>query len=157
MLIRKARKEDSKMIFDLIIKKSEFDREMRGFDGEISTSVAKVEETLFGERPFAHVLLLEVEGNVIGFALYHCRYSSFSGRPSVWLDDLLVIQGHRSEGYGTELMKAVKSEAIKICASHISWTASPLNKRGQIFYLRLGASIDRIEGERPFYRWEVID
>lgn len=91
MNVRKASKQDSSKLLELIEKKAEFDRSMKGFEGEISTTTEKIERTLFGDYPFAHALLLELNEDVLGFALFHYRYSSFSGEPSIWLDDLWLL------------------------------------------------------------------
>lgn len=155
MKVRKALKQDAGKLLELIVLKSEFDRSMKGFDGQISTTIEKIQRTLFGESPFAYALLLEVDEEVLGFALYHYRYSSFSGEPSVWLDDLLIVGSSRSKGYGAALMHSLKIEGEKALASHISWTASPYNTKAQKFYARLGAEIERMEGKRPFFRWAL--
>ncbi|MCG6398984.1 GNAT family N-acetyltransferase [Vibrio fluvialis] len=154
--IRKASREDSGKIFELIEQKAEFDRSMKGFDGKISTSIAKIEHTLFGDYPFAHVLLIECKREVVGFALYHYRYSSFSGQPSIWLDDLLIVGQHRSNGYGHALMQALKREAQASLASHIAWTASPHNSRAHEFDTRVGAEIERVDDQRPYFRWSML-
>ena len=151
--VRKAIKEDSSKLLELIGHKAEFDRSMKGFVGEISTTKEKVERTLFGDYPFAHALLLEVDGEVQGFALFHYRYSSFRGEPSIWLDDLLVVSNHRSKGYGAGLMNALKTEAQKSLTSHISWTASLHNTKAHEFYKKLGAEVERMDGQRPYFRW----
>lgn len=155
MKVRKAIKQDASKLLELIEQKAEFDRSMKGFEGQISTSKEKIERTLFGSSPFAYALLLEVEGKIRGFALFHYRYSSFRGEPSIWLDDLLVIGSHRSNGYGAELMNALKAEAERSLASHISWTASPNNTRAHEFYKKLGAEVERMEGQRPYFRWAL--
>ncbi|MGF1755598.1 GNAT family N-acetyltransferase [Vibrio makurazakiensis] len=153
MIVRTATKEDSSKILELIEKKAEFDRGMKGFCGEISTSLEKIERTLFGEHPFAHALILELNSEVLGFALFYYRCSSFRGEPSIWLDDLLVVGNQRSKGYGRELMEVLKSRAETSLVSHISWTASPYNKKAHEFYKRLGAEIERMDGQRPYFRW----
>ncbi|KJF79999.1 GNAT family N-acetyltransferase [Photobacterium angustum] len=155
MNVRKANKQDSSKLFEFIEYKAEFDRLMKGFDGKISTTKDKIERTLFGDYPFAHALLLEIDGEVQGFALFHYRYSSFRGEPSIWLDDLLVVGEHRSKGYGAELMHALKKEAEKSLTSHISWTASPYNIKAHEFYKKLGAEVERMEGQRPYFRWTI--
>ncbi|MDC5806242.1 GNAT family N-acetyltransferase [Vibrio europaeus] len=155
MKVRKALKQDAGKLLELIALKSEFDRSMKGSNGQISTTIEKIQRTLFGESPFAYALLLEVDEEVLGFALFHYRYSSFSGEPSIWLDDLLIIGSSRSKGYGAALMHSLKVEGEKALASHISWTASPYNTKAHKFYSRLGAEIDRMEGKRPFYRWTL--
>ncbi len=153
--VRKAIKQDSRKLLELIGYKAEFDRSMKGFNGEISTTKEKIERTLFGDYPFAHALLLEVDHEVLGFALFHYRYSSFRGEPSIWLDDLLVVGEHRSKGYGVGLMHALKIEAEKSLTSHISWTASPYNTKAHKFYKKLGAEVERMDGQRPYFRWEM--
>lgn len=153
MIVRTATEKDSKTLLRLIEQKAEFDRSMKGFTGEILTTVEKIERTLFGDYPFAHALLLEQDSDVLGFALFHYRYSSFSGEPSIWLDDLLVIGKQRSKGYGHQLMLALKSQAKLASASHISWTASPHNSKAYDFYKRLGAEVERMDGQRPYFRW----
>ncbi|NOI82037.1 GNAT family N-acetyltransferase [Vibrio tubiashii] len=155
MKVRKALRGDAGKLLELIALKAEFDRSMKGFDGQISTTIEKIQRTLFGEHPFAYALLLEVDEQVLGFALFHYRYSSFSGEPSIWLDDLLIVGSARSKGYGAALMHSLKVEGEKALASHISWTASPYNTKAHKFYTRLGAEIERMEGKRPFFRWAL--
>ncbi|RSD30187.1 GNAT family N-acetyltransferase [Vibrio pectenicida] len=155
MNVRKAIKQDSSKLLELIEHKAEFDRSMKGFDGQVSTTTEKIERTLFSEHPFAYALLLEVESEVQGFALFHYRYSSFSGDPSIWLDDLLVVSRHRSKGYGAELMYALKKEAEKSLMSHISWTVSPYNTKAHEFYNKLGALVERMDGQRPYFCWVI--
>ncbi|WP_318468774.1 GNAT family N-acetyltransferase [Photobacterium leiognathi] len=155
VIVRNATKKDSNILLGFIEQKAEFDRSMKGFDGEISTTVEKIEQTLFGDHPFAHALLLEQDSEVLGFALFHYRYSSFSGEPSIWLDDLLIVGEQRSKGYGRELMQALKSQAELSSASHISWTASPHNKKAHTFYQKLGADVERMDGQRPYFRWAM--
>ncbi len=157
MIVRTATKEDSSVLLEFIEQKADFDRSMKGFVGEISTTIEKIERTLFGDYAFAHALILERNCEPFGFALYHYRYSSFSGEPSIWLDDLLVTGNQRSKGYGRELMLALKSQAESSYASHISWTASPHNKKAYDFYKRLGAEVERMDGQRPYFRWTMSD
>lgn len=155
MNVRKTIKQDSGKLLELIRYKAEFDRSMKGFDDEISTTKQKIERTLFGDYPFAHALLLEVDGEAQGFALFHYRYSSFRGEPSIWLDDLLVVGKSRSKGDGGELMYALKMVAEESLTSHISWTASPYNTRALEFYKKLGAEVERMDGQRPYFRWAM--
>ena len=129
---------------------------MGGFDGAISTSVEKIKQTLFGALPYAHALIAKEGDHSVGFALYHFRYSSFSGQPSIWLDDIYIIDGARSKGIGAKLMAHLMLDAKEHSCSHISWTASPHNVRGMKFYEDLGALVERMEGARPFYRQNVV-
>ena len=129
---------------------------MGGFDGKISTSVEKIKHTLFGTLPYAHAFIAKEGDHALGFVLYHFRYSSFSGKPSIWLDDIYIIDNARSKGIGANLMAHLMLDAKDHDCSHISWTASPNNVRGMRFYENLGASIERMEGARPIYRLNVV-
>lgn len=154
-ITRPAIISDCNRIYDLICLKAEFDRSMGGFNGEITNSVEKLEETLFGSYPFAQIILAEINSISIGLAFYHFRYSSFSGIPSIWLDDLYVIETHRSRGIGKLLMSSVQDDAKRRKCSHIAWTASPNNLRGQEFYKQMGAIIERFDGTRPYYKLDI--
>ncbi|HCG5532515.1 TPA: GNAT family N-acetyltransferase, partial [Vibrio parahaemolyticus] len=56
---------------------------------------------------------------------------------------------------GAELMHALKTEAQKSLTSHISWTASPHNTKAHEFYKKLGAEVERMDGQRPYFRWAM--
>ena len=153
--VRSAKSEDAELIHRFIQKKAEFDREMGAYSGKIQTTVAKIQETLFGDRPFAYVLLAETEGSVIGFALYYFRYSSFQGQSSIWLDDLFVDPDMRNHGAGNLLMNKLLQISKDNNCSHLAWTADARNTKGLRFYQRLGAEIIEQKGNRCFLNWKV--
>ena len=153
MEIRPATSDDISLILSFIKKKSEFDRNIGAFTGELKVSETKISKTLFGDIPFAYVLFAEKSGKEIGFALYYFRYSSFTGQPILWLDDLYIDQSMRSQGGGTALMKYLVTIAKKNDCSHIAWTADIRNTQGIKFYHRLGAKIIKQEKNRCFFQW----
>ena len=153
MFVESAIKSDAEMILQLIREKAEFDGALRGSACEVTTSIEKIERTLFGKDQCAQALLARTnDQEVIGLTLYHTRYSSFSGFPSIWLDDLYVNSSSRSMGVGLQMMNHLKQRGDDIMASHISWTASLANIRGQEFYNRLGAEIDATDEKLIYYR-----
>lgn len=154
--IRPAKVEDVPLIYSLIKAKSEFDRNIGAYSGTIQTSETKIRQTIFNNHPFAYVLLAELQ-NVIGFALYGFRYSSFAGQPSIWLDDLYVHEHIRSKGAGTLLMKKLYKTAKKNNCTHLAWTADARNTGGLRFYHRLGATIIRQKGDRCCLNWSLLD
>ena len=154
--IRTANPNDVSSIYWLIKAKSEFDRDIGAYSGIIQTSKTKIRQTIFNNHPFAHVLLAELQ-NVIGFALYGFRYSSFAGQPSIWLDDLYVYENTRSKGAGTLLMEKLYKIAKKHDCTHLAWTADARNTRGVKFYHHLGAVIVEQKGNRCFFRWSLLD
>lgn len=153
MLIRTAIPDDVSLIFSFIQKKAEFDRNIGAFSGVLQVSEERIQKTLFGTIPFAYVLLAETLGHPVGFALYGFRYSSFAGQPSIWLDDLYVLEKMRSQGAGVALMYYLAQIAKENNCTHLAWTADARNTRGLSFYHRLGAEITEQKGYRCFLRW----
>src|SRR5437868_1437410 len=68
---------------------------------------------LFGPRPFAEVLLAEEAGAVVGFALFFHNYSTFLGRPGIYLEDLFVLPEHRGQGHGKALLLTLARLAVE--------------------------------------------
>ncbi|MDZ8051904.1 MAG: GNAT family N-acetyltransferase [Aulosira sp. ZfuVER01] len=141
MRVRIATPNDVSLIFSFIKKKAEFDRKIGAFSGVLQVSEEKIRKTLFGTIPFSYVLFAEIAEREIGFALYGFRYSSFTGQPSIWLDDLYVDEEMRSQGAGAALMSHLAEIAKQNDCTHIAWNADVRNTRGLSFYYRLGAEI----------------
>ncbi|MCU0565190.1 MAG: GNAT family N-acetyltransferase [Oculatellaceae cyanobacterium Prado106] len=104
ILIRPVEKDEVSILLDLIHQKAAFDQQMDSGCTPLSATVEKLEQTLFGDRPFAQTLLVECDRTLVGFALYYFRYSSFAAQPSLWLDDLYLNEQVRGQGIGTRLM-----------------------------------------------------
>lgn len=157
MHIRTAAPTDISLIYQFIQRKAEFDRCIGAYQGTIATSHAKIQATIFGPTPFAHVIFVEQYNQPVGFALYGFRYSSFTGQPSIWLDDLYVDQACRSQGAGTVLMQHLTQIASRHNCTHLAWTADARNLRGLQFYRRLGAEIFKQEDKRCYWQWMSAD
>ncbi|MDJ0618728.1 MAG: GNAT family N-acetyltransferase [Calothrix sp. MO_192.B10] len=153
MQSRTATPDDVSLIVSFIQKKSEFDHNIGAFSGVLRVSESKISKTMFGKVPFAYVLFAESSGREVGFALYGFRYSSFAGQPSIWLDDLYVDEGMRSQGAGAALMATLAQIARDNDCTHLAWTADARNTRGLSFYHRLGAKISEQRGTRCFLTW----
>lgn len=154
--IRPATQDDIHLIFAFIQKKADFDRSVGAFAAALQTSEHKIQRTLFGSIPFAHVLFAEQQDQPVGFALYGFRYSSFIGQPSIWLDDLYVNPQNRSQGIGAALMQRLAQIAVDQYCTHMAWTADARNQRGLEFYHRLGAKMIRQEEQRCFWQWTAF-
>lgn len=155
--IRFATSDDVPSIYQLIQAKAEFDRSVGAYSGQIQTSEAKIHQTIFNQQPFAYVLFAESfkdnSPEIIGFALFGFRYSSFAGQPSIWLDDLYVKPSNRSQGAGGLLMARLRQIAQENNCTHLAWTADRRNTRGLNFYQRLGAEITQQTENRCWLCW----
>src|SRR4051812_16710415 len=99
-MIRAATAHDIAVIAQLIRDLAEYER----LSHEVVFDENRLREHLFGARPYAHVLLVEDAGEVVGFAFYFYTYSTFLGRPGIFLEDLFVKPAHRGKGYGKALL-----------------------------------------------------
>jgi len=140
-VVRSATPADVATVLTFIGKKADFDREVGAFQGEVLTTAEAIRKALFGSPSFARALLLEDQAIVVGFAFFYFRFSSFAGRPSLWLDDLFIDVDRRRGGAGTAMMQRLAQIASEIDCTHLSWTADERNIAGMTFYRKLGAQI----------------
>ena len=147
MEVREARVEDAAEVLAFVRAKAQFDRGLGAFAGDLGTTEELIRRHLFGQRPMAFALLAGGRGSAVGFALYYFRYSSFRGRPSVWLDDLYVHPSARRQGAGRLLMHRLAELAQAADCTHIAWVASASNAAGMSFYRQLGATVVHQAGD----------
>ncbi|CAK2966116.1 hypothetical protein VCRA2133E348_440031 [Vibrio crassostreae] len=98
MIVRIATKEDSSILLEFIEQKADFDRSMKGFSGEISTTIEKIERTLFGDYAFAHALILErnsepFASHCITIDIHPSVESHQSGLTTYWLQEIKDQKG----------------------------------------------------------------
>jgi GNAT superfamily N-acetyltransferase len=97
-------------------------------------------EQLFGDRwPRVECLVAEIDATVAGYALFFGCYSSFRGRPVIWLEDLCVTESRRGSGAGKALMRAVAAIAVERDCARVAWDVLDWNQPSIEFYERLGA------------------
>jgi GNAT superfamily N-acetyltransferase len=89
--------------------------------------------------PRFRTLLAEVNGTVVGYAIYFFTYSTFRARPSLYLEDIFVLPETRGRGAGLGLFRAVAAEAVRHGCSRMEWQVLAWNEPSIKFYERLGA------------------
>jgi GNAT superfamily N-acetyltransferase len=102
---------------------------------------------LFGDRPYAEVVLAEDAGRPVGFALFFHNFSTFLGRPGIYLEDLFVLPEQRGHGIGRMLLAHLARLAVERGCGRLEWAVLDWNKEAIKFYERLGA--------RPNSDWTV--
>jgi len=147
MQVREGTADDAAEVLAFVHAKAEFDRGLGAFSGALGTTEELIRRHLFGPRPFAFALLAGEPGRAVGFALYYFRYSSFQGRPNLWLDDLYVHPHARRQGAGRLLMGRLAEVAVAADCTHIAWIASESNAVGMGFYRKLGATVVHQAGD----------
>ncbi len=140
LVIRPALAKDVPVVLALIRALATYEREP---DAVLATEADLLRDG-FGEgAPAFHVLLAEDEGEPIGFAFYFFTYSTWRGRPCLWLEDLFVAPEHRKKGAGLALMKALAREAVDRECRRFVWQVLDWNEPSIVFYERLGAKVLR--------------
>lgn len=137
MTLRPARVEDVPVILALIKGLADYERLA---DQAVATR-EQLEATLFGPRPFAEVVLADDGDEVVGFALFFHNYSTFRGRPGLYLEDLYVIPERRGRGIGRALLLHLKEIAIARGCGRMEWSVLGWNEPAIGFYLKLGAEV----------------
>ena len=133
--IRAAEQPDTAIIFQLIGELADYER----LRSEMVGSVDDLRTHLFGESPFAQVLLAEWDGAVVGFALYFFNYSTFLCRPGIYLEDLFVRPQYRGRGIGFALLTAIEQRARELGCGRLEWAVLDWNRTAIEFYHRFGA------------------
>jgi GNAT superfamily N-acetyltransferase len=96
-------------------------------------------ETLFGDRPFAEVVIGRVGSEAAAFALFFHNYSTFLGKPGIYLEDLFVRPAHRGKGFGEQLLRHLAQLAVQRGCGRFEWSVLDWNQQAIDFYKKLGA------------------
>ncbi|EXS70035.1 GNAT family N-acetyltransferase [Sphingobium sp. Ant17] len=108
---------------------------------------------LFGSRPMAEVLIAERQGDAIGFALFFHNFSTFEGRPGLYLEDLFVRPEARGSGAGKALLVRLAELAIERDCARLEWSVLDWNEPAIAIYRAIGAvpmdewTVQRLDGD----------
>lgn len=133
--IRPATMADVSDVLALIRELAEYEKLLH----EVVATDELVHEALFGARPVAECVLACRSGTPVGFALYYHNYSTFLGRPGLYLEDLFVRPEHRGLGIGEALLRHLAGLAVQRGCTRMEWSVLDWNKRAIEFYERMGA------------------
>lgn len=128
-------KSEIPVLLDLIRELAKFER----LEHEVEATVELLESALFGPRSVAGALFARYEDKLAGYAIYFFTFSSFVGRPGVWLEDVYVRPEFRKRGIGRKLIEAVAQIGAQRNCGRFEWTALNWNEHALDFYRGLGA------------------
>jgi GNAT superfamily N-acetyltransferase len=114
---------------------------------EVRFDEAVMGEKLFGTRPYAEVIIGEIDGAPQGFALFFHNFSTFEGKPGVYLEDLFVRPEARGAGLGKALLKKLAAIAVERDCARLEWSVLDWNEPAIQFYKALGA--------KPMDEWTI--
>jgi GNAT superfamily N-acetyltransferase len=134
-MVRPAVPADLPIIARLIRALAEYER----LADRVVFDERQLGDHLFGPRPAAEVLLAETDGRVVGFALFFQNFSTFLGRPGLYLEDLFVEPAFRGRGHGKALLCALARLAVERGCGRLEWAVLDWNEPAIRFYKSLGA------------------
>ncbi len=147
--IRAATADDTATILGFIRDLAAYEK----LSHEVVADEAKLQATLFGARPAAEVLIAEVGGTPVGFALFFPSYSTFLAKPGLYLEDLFVRPSARGQGVGSALLSALARIAVERDYGRFEWSVLDWNEPAIRLYRSLGAvpmsewTVNRLTGE----------
>jgi GNAT superfamily N-acetyltransferase len=142
--IRPARVEDVPVILELIRELASYERA----PDEVTATEEQLVDVLFGERPAAEVLLAFEGKSSVGFAVFFYNFSTWLGRPGLYLEDLFVKPEKRGKGYGRALLIELAKIARDRGCGRMEWAVLDWNEPAIKFYRALGA--------KPMDEWTVF-
>jgi GNAT superfamily N-acetyltransferase len=142
--LERATERDVPLILRLIKELAEYEK--------MSADVTATEETLraslFGPHPGAEVVIAYAGDEAAGFALFFHNYSTFLGRPGLYLEDLYVFPKWRGHGFGKRLLAHLAALAVERGCGRFEWSVLDWNEPAIGFYKKLGA--------KPMNEWTVF-
>lgn len=134
-MIRVAKPEDVAAIHQLIIELAIYEREPEA----VIATVADIQSNLFADDPVAYCHVAEVDGQIVGIAIWFLNYSTWLGKAGLYLEDLYVKPEFRGNGIGLELMKSLARICVERGYSRFQWWVLDWNEPSINFYKSIGA------------------
>ena len=142
--IRRANSDDVPLIMQLIRELAEYERA----PNDVVATEPQLRDVLFGDKPAAEVLLAFEGDQSVGFAVYFFNFSTWLGRPGLYLEDLFVKPAVRGKGYGRALLARLAQIAQERGCGRMEWAVLDWNEPAIQFYKKLGA--------KPMDEWTVF-
>jgi GNAT superfamily N-acetyltransferase len=133
--LQPARPQDVRDIVAFIRELAEYEK----LEHEMRATEAEISEWLFGDRPAAEVVIARIDDEAVGFALYFTSFSTFLGRPGIYLEDLFVRPAFRGSGVGSALLRYLAEIACRRGYGRLEWAVLDWNKPAIDFYEQMGA------------------
>ena len=141
--IREAGKDDVPVILSFIKELAEYEK----LSNEVKATEDMLRRNLF-EKKYAEVLIGELNSEPVGFALFFHNFSTFLGKPGIYLEDLYVMEKYRGRGFGRKMLSYLAKLTAERDCGRLEWSVLDWNKPAIDFYLSIGA--------KPMEDWTVF-
>ena len=132
--LRMAEEKDIPVILKFIL-------DLAGFEGvsdRIKSTEAGLKDVLF-QRHITDALIAELDGEPVGFAIWAYSFSTFTGKPTLYIDDLYVEEKHRGKGIGGRIFSRIAEIAYEKDCGRMDWYCMETNESGKEYYRKMGA------------------
>ena len=139
LTLRPAAPADAALILEYVHDLAEFERQPEA----VVATVADIERYVFGENPLVRVTMAEWDGRAAGFALWFLNFSTWEGKPGIYLEDLFVRPAFRGKGIGKALLAHLAATAVREGWTRFVWNVLDWNTPAIDFYQAHGAIVLR--------------
>jgi GNAT superfamily N-acetyltransferase len=134
LAIRPARPGEASLVFQFVRELAEYEK----LEHEVEATEAMIDTALFGEQPRVFCDIAEWDGEPVGFAVWFLNFSTFSGRPGIYLEDIFVRPAFRGRGVGKALMVHLARKCVENGWARLQWSVLDWNTPSIEFYKSLG-------------------
>ena len=148
-IIRDAGKKDCGLILSFIKELADYEKLLH----EVEATEETLAQSLFSTEPCAKAIIGEFEGRPVGYALFFTNFSTFTGRPGIYLEDLYVSPNMRGKGFGKSLLAYLAKLAQEKNYTRVEWSVLDWNEPSIQFYRSIGAipmdgwTVQRLHGQ----------
>jgi len=142
--IREAERKDVALIYEFIKEIAEFEK----LGDEVKSSPEILEKTIFDSGVPIKVIFAEVDEIEVAFAVYYFNFSTFTGKPGLFLEDIFVKPGYRKNNIGKRLMEYLIDKAKQMGCGRMEWTALKWNPACDFYEQQFGA--------KPMDEWKIF-
>lgn len=132
--LRAAKEDDVRVILNFILELAEFE----GVKDQIQSTEEGLRDVLF-ERHITDALIAELDGVPVGFAIWAYSFSTFTGKPTLYIDDLYVQERYRGRGIGSRIFSHIAGIAYEKDCGRMDWYCMETNVSGKEYYHKMGA------------------
>ena len=132
--IRKADENDIPLIQKFIVKLAEFEK----LSDQVISTEQNLKKNIFGKKPYAEIIIAEIDKRAVGFALFFHNYSGFLGKPGLYIEALFVNPEYRGEGVGKMLLTHCAKVARERDCGRLEWSVLKWNPARRL-YDKVGA------------------
>ena len=139
LAIRHAVPGDEGLILAMVKALAAYERD----PDAVQATEQTIRDSMFADGATVHAFIAEIEGAPVGFALWFLTWSTWTGRPSLYLEDLFVAERARRRGVARALFRKLAREAVARNCARVDWAVLDWNRSAMAFYERIGARRQR--------------